>query len=357
MVLLSYEKNHILLKTHTLNESLSSLRKDLFVSKDLLILQELKFSFMQKEVLSKPYLLSAEDLTVEDVNLIFDRVRYFEYHYSLGASFDDLNGYTVALAFFEPSTRTRISFEIAAQRLGGKTILFSSATSSLTKGESLIDTLHTIEAMDVQIFVVRHSASGVPLLLQRNTSKIVINAGDGKHEHPTQALLDAYTIQKHFGYIKDLKVCIVGDILHSRVARSNIILLKKLGGHVAFCGPGTLIPRHHHIWNVPIFKNIDEAIEWADVIMLLRLQNERMDSGLVPSLAEFSRLYGMTLERISRKPELVVLHPGPVNYGIELQYEVPIYPNVLIQTQVTHGVFVRMALLSLLVKTYESQRK
>ncbi|MGB9913444.1 MAG: aspartate carbamoyltransferase catalytic subunit, partial [Candidatus Kapaibacteriota bacterium] len=287
---------------------------------------------MQEEILSKPYLLSAEDLTIDDVALLFDRVRYFEYHYSLGASFNDLSGYTVALAFFEPSTRTRISFEIAAQRLGGKTILFSSSTSSLTKGESLIDTLHTIEAMDVQIFVVRHSASGVPILLQRNTNKIVINAGDGKHEHPTQALLDAYTIQKHFGYIKNLKVCIVGDILHSRVARSNIILLKKLGANVAFCGPGTLLPKHHSQWNVPLFKTIDEAIDWADVVMLLRLQNERMDSGLVPSLAEFSRLYGMTLDKLSRKPELVVLHPGPVNYGIELQYEIPSFPTVLIQT-------------------------
>ncbi len=312
---------------------------------------------MQKELLSKPYLLSAEDLSVEDVNLIFDQARYFEYHYSLGANFTDLIGYTVALAFFEPSTRTRISFEIAVQRLGGKPILFSTATSSLTKGESLIDTLHTIEAMDVQIFVVRHSASGVPVLLQRNTSKMVINAGDGKHEHPTQALLDAYTIQKHFGYIKDLKICIVGDILHSRVARSNIILLKKFGAKVAFCGPGTLIPRHYSHWNLTTLKNIDEAIEWSDVIMLLRLQNERMDSGLVPSLAEFSNLYGLTFERISRKPELVVLHPGPVNYGIELDYEVPAYPNVLIQTQVSHGVFVRMALLSLLAKTYESRRR
>ncbi len=312
---------------------------------------------MEKEVLSKPYLLSSDDLTIEDVNLIFDRVKYFEYHYSLGATFNDLNGYTVALAFFEPSTRTRISFEIAAKRLGGNTILFSSATSSLTKGESLLDTLHTIEAMDVQIFVVRHSGCGVPLFLQRNTNKIIINAGDGKHEHPTQALLDSYTILKHFGYINGLKVCIVGDVLHSRVARSNIILLKKLGAQIAFSGPGTLIPRHFSIWNVNFFRTIDEAIDWADVIMLLRLQNERMDSGLVPSLSEFSRLYGLTVERISRKPELVVLHPGPVNYGIELQYEAPSFPNVLIQTQVTHGVFVRMALLSLLVKTYESRAK
>ncbi|MFN3307528.1 MAG: aspartate carbamoyltransferase, partial [Candidatus Kapaibacteriota bacterium] len=202
-----------------------------------------------------------------------------------------------------------------------------------------------------------HSGCGVPLFLQRNTNKIVVNAGDGKHEHPTQALLDSYTILKHFGYIKDLKVCIIGDILHSRVARSNIILLKKLGARIAFSGPGTLIPKHFSTWSVKLFKTIDEAIDWADVIILLRLQNERMDSGLVPSLSEFSSLYGLTVDRLSRKPELVVLHPGPVNYGIELQYEAPSFPNVLIQTQVTHGVFIRMALLSLLVKTYESRTK
>ena len=308
---------------------------------------------MQEGKLSKPYLISAEDLTTDDVNLIFELARFFESEYPLRSKFNDLENYTVALAFFEPSTRTRISFELAAERLGAKTFLFHSATSSLTKGESLLDTLNTLDAMDVQIFVVRHSASGVPAFLQRNTSKIIINAGDGKHEHPTQALLDAYTIHKHFGYIKGLNVAIVGDILHSRVARSNIILLKKLGANVALSGPGTLLPRHFNCWNVQYLKNIDEAIEWANVIMLLRLQNERMDSGLVPSLAEFSKNYGLTLDRISRKPELVVLHPGPVNYGIELQYEVVGFPNVLIQTQVTHGVFIRMALLSLLAKTYE----
>lgn len=308
---------------------------------------------MQEGKLSKPYLISAEDLTTDDVNLIFERARFFESEYPLRSKFNDLENYTVALAFFEPSTRTRISFELAAERLGAKTFLFHSATSSLTKGESLLDTLNTLDAMDVQIFVVRHSASGVPAFLQRNTSKIIINAGDGKHEHPTQALLDAYTIHKHFGYIKGLNVAIVGDILHSRVARSNIILLKKLGANVALSGPGTLLPRHFNCWNVQYLKNIDEAIEWANVIMLLRLQNERMDSGLVPSLAEFSKNFGLTLDRISRKPELVVLHPGPVNYGIELQYEVVGFPNVLIQTQVTHGVFIRMALLSLLAKTYE----
>jgi aspartate carbamoyltransferase catalytic subunit len=310
---------------------------------------------MQKEILSKPYLISVDDLSISDVELIFDKVKFFQQQAAKNSISTELEGYTVALAFFEPSTRTRISFELATKRLGGKTFLFSSNISSLTKGESLLDTLRTLEAMDVQIFVVRHSCSGVPHLLQRNTSRMIVNAGDGKHEHPTQALLDAYTIYTHFGKIKGVKVCIVGDILHSRVARSNFLLLKKLGAQISLSGPGTLVPYHHSVWDVKILRNIDEAIEWADVIMLLRLQNERMDSGLLPSLGEYSKHYSLTLERISRKPELVVLHPGPVNYGIELEYEVTSFPNVLIQNQVSHGVFVRMALLSLLVRTYEAR--
>ncbi|MGQ9819816.1 MAG: aspartate carbamoyltransferase catalytic subunit [Candidatus Kapaibacteriales bacterium] len=308
---------------------------------------------MTKEILSKPYLLSSDDLNSNDVELIFEKTKYFEQNYS-NRDFDDLNGFTVALAFFEPSTRTKISFELAAKRLGAKTFHFSSSTSSLTKGETLLDTLRTMEAMDVDFFIVRHSASGVPLFLQMNTSRVVINAGDGKHEHPTQALIDAYTLKKYFGKIENLRICIVGDILHSRVARSNFILLKKLGAKVAFSGPGTLVPRHHLFWDVEILRNIDEAIEWANAIMLLRLQNERMDSGLLPSLAEFSKFYSLTFERICRKPELVVLHPGPVNYGIELEYEVTNFPNVLIQNQVAHGVFIRMALLYLLARTYKS---
>ncbi|MCX7880681.1 MAG: aspartate carbamoyltransferase catalytic subunit [Ignavibacteria bacterium] len=311
---------------------------------------------MQRFVLSHPYLLSSEDLSVEDVSLIFERTRFFENNSSKKDVYDDLKGYTVALAFFEPSTRTKFSFELATKRLGGECISFSTTSSSMTKGESLIDTLHTLEAMDVQIFIVRHSASGVPLLLQRNTSKIIVNAGDGRHEHPTQALLDSYTIFKHFGYLENLKVAIVGDLLHSRVARSNYLLLKKLGALVGLCGPGTLLPKFHNSWNVTVFSDIDKVIEWADAIILLRLQNERMASGLVPSVSEFAKFFGLTYERISRKPELVVLHPGPVNYGIELEYEVANLPNVLIQTQVTHGVYVRMALLSLLAKTYEFRR-
>lgn len=300
------------------------------------------------EALSKPHLIQCDDLTLEDINKIFDRAKFFMKEYKPGVKFDDLKGVTVSLAFFENSTRTKLSFELAAKRLSAETMSFQAKSSSLNKGESLIDTLRTIEAMGVHIYVVRHSCSGVPQFLQSNTSGIVVNAGDGKHEHPTQALLDAFTLHKRFGDLKGLKVCIVGDILHSRVARSNITLQQILGVDIALCTPGTLLPRNLANWNVKIIENIDDAVEWADAMLVLRLQRERMESGLLPTLREFSRYYGITYEHLSGKPELVLMHPGPVNYGIELDYKVSSFPNVLIETQVTHGVFIRMALLSLL---------
>ena len=303
---------------------------------------------MEKQTLSKPYLYTAKELTYEDIMTIFDKTSYFMDNFDPKSKFSDLKGITVAMAFFEPSTRTKLSFDLAAKRLSGDTLSFASASSSQKKGESLIDTLRTIEAMGVQMFVVRHQNSGVPKFLQENTKGIVLNAGDGKHAHPTQALLDAYTLQKHMGELKCKKVCIVGDIVHSRVARSNIALLKTLGVEVALCGPGTLLPRNEDIWGVEIIENIDDAVDWADVLLVLRLQRERMESGILPTIREYSNYYGVTMDHFSRKPELVLLHPGPVNYGVELDYRVSSYPNCLIQTQVTHGVFIRMALLSLL---------
>ncbi len=306
--------------------------------------------YMSEKTISRPYLLQADDLTAEDIRIIFDKAQFFIDNYKPGVKFDDLKGITVALAFFENSTRTKLSFELAAKRLSADTLSFQSSSSSLAKGESLIDTLRTIEAMGVQMYVVRHGASGVPKFLQENTNGIVLNAGDGKHEHPTQALLDAFTLEKYFGRIKGLKVCIIGDILHSRVARSNITLLKTLGAEVKLCTPGTLLPKRLNYWDIEIIDNIDEAVDWADVALVLRLQRERMESGLLPSIREFSMYYGVNFEHFSRKPELVLLHPGPVNYGIELDYTISSFPNVLIQTQVTHGVFIRMALLSLLSK-------
>ncbi len=301
-------------------------------------------------LLSKPYLLNSEDLTSDDINAIFAKAKYFLGNYTKGAKFHDLRGITLALAFFEPSTRTKLSFELAAKRLMADTISFASSGSSLSKGESLIDTLRTIEAMGVQMYVVRHGNSGVPKFLQENTKGVVLNAGDGKHEHPTQALLDSFTLYRHFGQVEGLKVCILGDILHSRVARSNINVLKTSGAEVMLFSPGTLLPRYMNAWDLPIASSIEEAVEWADVLLVLRLQRERMESGVLPSIREFSKYFGVSLEHFSKKPELVLMHPGPVNYGVELDYRVSSFPNCLIQTQVTHGVFVRMALLSLLAK-------
>ncbi len=300
------------------------------------------------KTISKPFLLSSEDLTKEDLELIFKRADFFQTSYKQGDKFDDLKGISVALAFFENSTRTKLSFEIAAKRLSAEIMSFTASTSSLAKGESLLDTLKTIEAMGVQIYVIRHGSSGAQQFLQRNTSGIILNAGDGKHEHPTQALLDNYTLLKHFGTIEGLKITIVGDIFHSRVARSNINVMRTLGAEVKFLGPGTLLPRRLNPWNVEQIDSIEDAIDWSDVILVLRLQKERMNSGLLPSNDEFSDFYGVTLKRISRRPGIVVMHPGPVNYGVELDYAISSYPNCLIQTQVTSGVFIRMAVLSLL---------
>lgn len=306
---------------------------------------------MPEETLSHPYLLNSEDLNYDDIFKIFKKAKYFLDNLSSVKKFDDLKGVTVGLAFFESSTRTKLSFELAAKRLSADVFSFQSSSSSLSKGESLLDTLRTIEAMEVQIFIVRHQNSGVPIFLQKNTNGIVVNAGDGKHEHPTQALLDSFTLYRRFKKIEGLKVCIIGDIIHSRVARSNVNVLKTLGAELAFCSPGTLLPRELNVWNVNIIDSVEDAVDWADVVMVLRLQRERMESGLIPSVNEFAKYYGITFKHFTRKPELVLLHPGPVNYGIELDYLLSSYPNVLIQTQVKHGVFIRMALLSLLSKS------
>lgn len=307
----------------------------------------------QDAKLSKRYLIDSSELTFDDINLIFDKAQYFIDNYDRFQKFNDLKGITVAMAFFEPSTRTKLSFDIAAKRLSADSISFASSGSSLKKGESLIDTLKTIEAMGVHMYVVRHQNSGVPKFLQENTNGVILNAGDGKHEHPTQALLDSFTLKKHFGDLKGLKVTIVGDILHSRVARSNYHVLKTLGAEVAFCSPGTLLPRYMNIWDVKIIEDIDEAVEWSDVLLVLRLQRERMESGILPSLREFSIYYGVNKSHFDKKPNLVLMHPGPVNYGVELDYRLHDHPNCLIQTQVTHGVFIRMSLLSLLAKTID----
>lgn len=303
--------------------------------------------------ISKPYLLDSHDLTYQDIDCIFRQAQYYMKNYDPETKFNDLKNVTVAMAFFEPSTRTKLSFDLAAKRLGASTLSFSSSSSSLTKGETILDTLRTIEAMDVQMYVIRHQLSGTQNLLQNNTNGIVLNAGDGKHEHPTQALLDSFTLFRHYGSLEALKgkkVVISGDILHSRVARSNIVVLKTLGCQIKLCSPGTLLPRHIDIWDLELVDTMDEAIEWADTLIMLRLQHERMSTGLLPSLGEFYKYYSVSYEQFQRNENLILMHPGPVNYGVELDYKLATHERCKIQTQVTHGVYIRMALLKLLSK-------
>jgi aspartate carbamoyltransferase catalytic subunit len=263
-----------------------------------------------------------------------------------------LRGRTVINLFFEPSTRTRTSFEIAAKRLSADAINISASTSSVTKGETLLDTARNLEAMSPDCIVVRHSSAGAPQQLARICRAGVINAGDGAHEHPTQALLDALTIRERKGRINGLKVAIIGDILHSRVARSNIHLLTKLGATVSVAGPGTLVPAEFGSLveeGVVVEPHIEEAIEGADVVMILRIQRERQDAAFFPSMREYAVHYGLNLKRLEgAAPDAIVMHPGPMNRGIELASDVADGTRSLILDQVTNGLAVRMAVLYLL---------
>jgi aspartate carbamoyltransferase catalytic subunit len=297
------------------------------------------------------HLLGIRQLSRQDIERIFEQAEHFlPYCRSAMYRLPDLRGCTVVLAFFEPSTRTRVSFELAARRLSADVVSFQAAGSSLAKGESLLDTLETLESMGVDAVVVRHRDSGVVWFLQRFLSCSIINAGDGQHEHPTQALLDGFTLWKRFGSLEGLRVCIIGDILHSRVARSNIELLSRFGAEVGICGPGTLIPQQaEQSWKVRRFFVLEDALQWAQAVIVLRLQRERMESGLIPSLQEYHRFYGLTRERLARAPHLCLLHPGPTNYGVELTREVAVSPQSLIRQQVHYGVAIRMAVLKLVV--------
>jgi aspartate carbamoyltransferase catalytic subunit len=260
-----------------------------------------------------------------------------------------LRGKTIVNLFFEASTRTRISFEFAEKRLSADTVNITSSGSSVSKGETLVDTARNLEAMRIDMVVIRHGSSGSAQFLADRIPSNVINAGDGRHEHPTQGLLDLLTIRDHRGKIEGLRVCIVGDVLHSRVARSNIWGLTKLGAEVAVCAPRTLLPRDIADLGVHVFGRVEEAIEWADVLNVLRLQLERMQSGFIPSLREYNRFFGVTRERIERAPrELLILHPGPMNRGVEIDSDVADGPQSVILDQVTNGVAIRMAVLYLL---------
>ena len=260
-----------------------------------------------------------------------------------------LRGKTIVNLFFEPSTRTRISFEFAEKRLGADTVNVAASGSSVVKGETLVDTARNLEAMRIDMVVIRHGSSGAAEFLADRIPSNVINAGDGQHEHPTQALLDLLTLRDSFGRIEGLKVCIVGDVVHSRVARSNIFGLQKLGAEVAVCGPKSLIPAAIEDLGVQVFTHVEDAIQWADALNVLRLQLERMNAGYIPSLREYNRVYGVTSARLDRAPrDTVILHPGPMNRGVEIDSDVADGEQSVILPQVTNGVAVRMAVLYLL---------
>jgi len=300
--------------------------------------------------LAKKDLLGIKDLSVEEINLILDTAESFiEVSTREIKKVPTLRGKTVINLFLEASTRTRTSFEIAGKRLSADTINISSSTSSMVKGETLIDTAKNLEAMNPDIIVIRHSAAGAPHILARAVKQSVINAGDGAHEHPTQALLDLMTIRLKKGKIAGLKVAICGDIAHSRVARSNIYALTKMGASVTVAGPATMMPRDIERMGVQACCKLEEAIVDADIIMMLRIQLERQSEHIFPSLREYATYFGLNRKNIVlAKNDCIVMHPGPVNRGIEIAPDIADAPFSVILEQVTNGVAVRMALLYLL---------
>ncbi len=295
------------------------------------------------------HLLDIESLTPEQITAVLDTARAFK---AVGErtikKVPALRGKTVVNLFVEPSTRTRISFELAAQRLSADIINFSADASSFKKGETLKDTARNLEALNADVIVIRHAASGAPHFLSRVVQSAIVNAGDGAHEHPTQALLDTFTIREKKGRIAGLNVTILGDILYSRVARSNIWALTKLGARVTLCGPSTLVPRVFEQMGCRVTHRVDEALADADVINLLRIQHERQRQTMFPSLGEYTSLFGLTKARFARiKPDALIMHPGPINRGVEIDSEVADGPRSVILEQVTNGIAVRMAVLYL----------
>ncbi len=295
-------------------------------------------------------LLGIRELEPDEINFILDQaVSFKEVSQRDIKKVPTLRGKTIVTLFYEPSTRTRASFEIAAKRLSADTLTISPSTSSALKGETLRDTARNIEAMAADILIVRHSASGAPEFLARHLKGSVVNAGDGNHEHPTQALLDLFTIRERKGHIAGLKISIVGDIAHSRVARSNLYGMTKLGAEVTLCGPPTMMPPEVGRLGVKVCHRVGEAIEGADVIMALRIQLERGSGTLFPTLREYSRLFGLNIDRLkAAKDDVLIMHPGPINRGVEISPEVADGPFSIILDQVTSGVAVRMAVLYLL---------
>ena len=295
-------------------------------------------------------LLGLEPLSAEQIKLILDTAEPFkEISERAIKKVPTLRGSTIVNLFFENSTRTRISFEFAEKRLSADPVNVSATGSSVSKGETLVDTARNLEAMRIDMVVIRHGSSGAAQFLAERIKSNVINAGDGMHEHPTQGLLDLLTLRDHFGDLAGKRVCICGDVLHSRVARSNIWGLRKVGAEVAVCGPRSLLPNAIEELGVTVFDHIEDAIEWADALNVLRLQIERMTGGYIPSLREYNRVFGVTRERLARAPrDVLILHPGPMNRGVEIDSDVADGEHSVILDQVTNGIAVRMAVLYLL---------
>lgn len=296
------------------------------------------------------HLLGLQGVSANDIQMLLDTATTFKQVLERPIKkVPTLQGKTAVNLFYENSTRTRISFELAEKRLSADAVNFSVSGSSVSKGETFKDTVRNIEAMKVDMIVVRHASAGVPLYLTKICKSIVINAGDGIHEHPTQALLDMFSIREKTGKLEGLKVCIVGDIAHSRVALSNIFGLKAMGAHVSLCGPATMIPRGIENLGVKVYTDIDKAMKENDVLNVLRIQLERKAREYFPSVREYHQFYGITQERIDRNnKDILILHPGPINRGVEITSDVADGPNQIILDQVTNGVAVRMSILYLL---------
>ena len=300
--------------------------------------------------LSVDHLLGIKYLTTSDIELIFKTADNFKKIINQPIKkVPSLRDITIANLFFENSTRTKLSFELAEKRLSADVINFSSASSSVTKGETLLDTVNNILAMKVDIVVMRHPNPGASVFLSRNIDAKIVNAGDGTHEHPTQALLDSYSIREKYGEVKGKKIVIIGDILHSRVALSNIYCLQKLGAEVRVCGPSSLMPKHLHTLNVSHFSGLKEALNWCDVANVLRIQLERQAVNYFPSLREYAMVYGINKNLLdSLGKETTIMHPGPINRGVELSSDVADSKHSIILDQVENGVAIRMAVIYLL---------
>ncbi|AXX88242.1 aspartate carbamoyltransferase, catalytic subunit [Malaciobacter marinus] len=301
-------------------------------------------------VYNKKDLIGLRELSKEEILYFLDSAQQFKDLNNSEIKKDKLlHGKTVINAFFENSTRTRVSFETAAKRLAADAINFSSSSSSVSKGETLVDTIKNMQSMKTDIFVLRHSASGAASFVANNIDASVVNAGDGANEHPTQALLDLFTIKEHKGTLEGLNVSIIGDILHSRVARSNIWAMNKLGMNVRIFGPATMIPKYSEVFNCKVCKTMEEAVEGSDVIIMMRIQLERQNESLVPSIREYSKFFGLNKERIKlSNKDAIIMHPGPINRGVEINSDVADSQRSVILDQVENGVAIRMAVLNIL---------